>query len=58
MLTANDMLRWCKANGWPPSRLGREAVNDPRLYWDVRGGRKLYPSTEKRIRAFMEAVHA
>ena len=39
-----------------PTRFGRDAVGDPRFVFDLRGGREPRPGTEKRVRAFLEAV--
>ena len=44
-------------HGIPPSRFGRDAVNDPAFYRDVmHRGRELRPVTESRVRAFMAAL--
>ncbi|WP_317988420.1 MULTISPECIES: hypothetical protein [Pacificimonas] len=37
------------------TRIGREAVNDPRLVFDLRGGRTLRPQTERRVNAYLES---
>ena len=39
-----------------PTRFGRDAVGDPRFVFDLRRGREPRPGTEKRVRAFLEAV--
>ena len=39
-----------------PTRFGRDAVGDPRFVFDLRRGREPRSGTEKRVRAFLEAV--
>jgi hypothetical protein len=39
--------------GITPSRLGREAIGDPRLVRDLRNGRELRPPTMARVRAYL-----
>lgn len=46
-----------------PSRFGRDAVNDPRLVFDLRLGRDPRPVTERRVRSYLatlekEGAHA
>lgn len=41
----------------PPTRFGRDAVNDPAFYRDVmHRGRELRPVTESRVRAYLAAL--
>jgi hypothetical protein len=40
----------------PPTRFGREAVNDPRFVFDLRRGREPRPRTVLRVRAFLEGA--
>ncbi len=51
-------LLWCierylKRTGTPPTRFGREAVNDPRFVFDLRNGREAGPEVQARVRAFL-----
>lgn len=36
-----------------PVTFGREAMNDPHFVRDLRNGRRLWPETEAKVRAFM-----
>lgn len=36
-----------------PTRIGREAVNDPRLVFDIRNGRCLRPETRSRLLSYL-----
>ena len=45
--------RHLRATGEPPTRFGREALNDPRLVGDLRNGREPGPGTVARIDAFI-----
>lgn len=42
-----------RATGVPPSRFGREAVNDPRLVHDLRRGRQPGAAVERRVRQYI-----
>jgi 2,4-dienoyl-CoA reductase-like NADH-dependent reductase (Old Yellow Enzyme family) len=46
--------RYLRHTGTPPTRFGREAVNDPRLVEDLRRGRELRPCTSARVERFLE----
>lgn len=39
--------------GMAPVTFGREAMNDPHFVRDLRNGRRLWPETEAKVRAFM-----
>ena len=39
----------------PPTRFGRLAARDPRLVFDLRGGREPRAVTERRVEHFMNA---
>lgn len=41
-----------------PSRFGRGALNDPRLVFDLRRGRRLTPANAARVRAFVQRLRA
>ncbi|MBZ6379251.1 hypothetical protein B5C34_08725 [Pacificimonas flava] len=47
--------RVMRKTGMSATRIGREAVNDPRLVFDLRGGRTLRPQTERRVNAYLES---
>jgi hypothetical protein len=40
------------------SRFGRLAVNDHKIVWQIESGRRIWPETETRIRAFMAGYAA
>lgn len=39
----------------PPTRFGRDVLNDPCLVFDLRDGRRLRPVTEAKVDAFLIA---
>lgn len=41
-----------------PSRFGRGALNDPRLVFDLRRGRRLTPANAARVRAYVQRLGA
>lgn len=41
-------------SGIAPTRIGRDAINDPRLVQDLRNGREPRPATAARIIAWLE----
>ena len=45
--------RYLRQSGMPPSRFGREAVNDPRFVHDLRLGREPRPKTAARVAAWL-----
>lgn len=47
-----------KARGVAPSRFGRTALNDPRLVFDLRRGRRPMPGNVVRIRACLQRLTA
>lgn len=52
-----DVERFLKRTGMADSAFGRASVNDWKFVRDLRGGRRVWPETEAKIRAFM-ANHA
>ncbi len=48
--------RHIRRNGVPPTRFGREAVNDPRFVLDLRRGREPRAATRDRVLAYI-AMH-
>lgn len=47
--------RYLRQTNTPPTRFGREAVNDPRLVIDMRNGRELGARVSARVIRFLEA---
>lgn len=47
--------RHLRATAMPPTRLGREAVRDPRFVFDLRRGREPRIETEQRVHAWLDA---
>lgn len=47
-----------RERGVAPSRFGRTAVNDPRLVFDLRRGRRLTPANAARVRACLQQLAA
>lgn len=45
-----------RERGVAPSRFGRTAVNDPRLVFDLRRGRRLTPANDARVRACLQSL--
>jgi hypothetical protein len=53
-----EVRRAIKRYGIPPSRFGREAVNDPGLVADLEKGREPRPKVKARLRAYIAALNA
>lgn len=53
MTLLRTIERFLREDGISATRFGREAVNDQRLIHDMRRGRELRLSTEKRVLAYM-----
>lgn len=47
-----------EAHSMSPVTFGRSAMNDPHFVRDLRNGRRLWPETEAKVRAFMAAHRA
>lgn len=45
--------RFLRETGLPPTKFGRLAVRDPRLVFDMRGGREIGEPMAARLREFM-----
>ncbi|MDB5684215.1 MAG: hypothetical protein JWM75_1913 [Sphingomonas bacterium] len=45
--------RHLRNSGTPPTRFGREAVNDPRFVLDLRNGREPRATTAERVCAYI-----
>lgn len=50
---ANTVEAFLKRVDMAPVTFGREAMNDPHFVRDLRNGRRLWPETEAKVRAFM-----
>jgi hypothetical protein len=51
-----EIDRYLRRTGMPPTRFGREAVNDPRLVGDLRLGRQPRARVRARIEAWLAAA--
>ena len=47
--------RYLRHTATPPTKFGRQAVNDPRLVEDLRNGRELGPRVSARVKRFLES---
>lgn len=47
--------RYLRHTNTPPTKFGRQAVNDPRLVGDLRNGRELGARVSARVVTFLEA---
>ena len=48
-----EVDRCIRRTGISATRIGRESVGDPRLVFDMRGGRELRPDTQERVRDYL-----
>jgi hypothetical protein len=53
---ANEIERYLRRTGTPPTRFGRDAVGDPRLVFDLRRGRSIGADLTERLRRYMESA--
>jgi hypothetical protein len=51
-----SIRRVCRVHGVPETRFGREAVNDPRLIYDLMNGRELRPATLVKVAAYIASL--
>ncbi|MBW6524450.1 hypothetical protein KZ810_13155 [Sphingomonas sp. RHCKR47] len=49
----SDVEAFLKATGMAATRFGDKAMGDRHLVRQLRGGRRLWPETEKKVRDFM-----
>jgi 2,4-dienoyl-CoA reductase-like NADH-dependent reductase (Old Yellow Enzyme family) len=49
----DDVNAFLAASRMSPITFGRKAMNDPHFVRDLRKGRRAWPETEARVRAFM-----
>lgn len=50
-----EVEKFLRRSDIAPTRFGREVVGDPRFVFDLRKGREPRPSTERRVRQFLES---
>lgn len=50
--------RFTKRTGLAPTTLGRQAMGDPSFVAELRNGRRVWPDTEAKVRAFMRRYEA
>lgn len=50
-----DIEAFLEASGMSPTRLGKDALNDPGFVAGIRAGRQCLPRTAERVRAWMRA---
>ena len=48
-----DIRQYLRRSGMSPTAFGRQAVNDPRLVFDLRNGRAAGPRIAARVYAFI-----
>lgn len=51
-----EIDRFLRRTDMPPTRFGREALNDPRFVFDVRRGRECGGKVRERVRAYIAAA--
>lgn len=49
----NDIQAFLSASDMPPTRFGELALNDKGFVIRLRKGRRVWPETEEKVRAFM-----
>ena len=50
--------RYLRRSGTPPTRFGRDALNDPRFVLDLRNGREVGPRTRARVLSYLDVAEA
>jgi tRNA-dihydrouridine synthase len=50
--------RFLKRTGCAPTTLGRQAMGDPSFVAELRDGRRVWPDTEKKVRAWIREYEA
>ena len=56
MILLREIEKFLRHNDTAPTRFGRDVVGDPRFVFDLRNGRDPRPSTEARVRAYLETA--
>jgi hypothetical protein len=51
-----EVENYLKTTNVPSARFGRDVMRDPRFVFDLRNGREPRSRTEKRVRAYLDAV--
>lgn len=51
-----EVNRFIRREGVSATRIGREAVGDPRLVFDMRNGRMLRSATADRLKAYLTTI--
>ncbi len=51
-----EIEKFLRRNDTAPTRFGRDVLGDPRFVFDLRNGRDPRPSTEARVRAYLETA--
>lgn len=54
----SDIQSFCQLNGIAPSRFGEMAMNDKPFVSQLEAGRRCWPETEAKIRAFMASYRS
>lgn len=57
-VTVGDIESALQKSGIAPSRFGRIALNDPRLVFDLRRGRRLGAATAERVQNCLQQLTA
>jgi len=55
---ASDILSFCQRHEMTRTRFGRLALNDKPFVDQLLGGRRVWPDTEAKVRAFMQTYEA
>lgn len=56
MTMLNEIESFMKIQQVPPTRFGREAVNDPRFVFDLRLGREMGKRTQRKVEAYLSGT--
>jgi hypothetical protein len=56
MTTLHEIESFMRIKQVPPTRFGREVVNDPRLVFDLRRGREMGKRTRGRVEAYLSGT--
>ncbi len=56
MTMLSEIEAFMKLKQLPPTRFGREAMNDPRFVFDLRRGREMGRKTQRRVAAYIQGT--
>jgi hypothetical protein len=56
MTILNEIEHFMKIKRMPPTRFGRNALNDPRLVFDLRLGREMGNRVRARVEAYLKGT--